>query len=64
MYGYYDYDNDPYHDRDYQFEVTCTNCGMTRSSLDAGFCSCGSSGETYASEDASRWNEHMRRTGR
>lgn len=60
-----DYDDDPYHDQDYAFDITCTSCGCVYDSMHNGPCpSCGSSSQTYSSGDASRWNEHLRRTGR
>jgi rubrerythrin len=60
-----DSDDGFYRDRDYEFDVTCTNCGTVYGSLHDGPCpSCGSSSQTFSSFDARVWNEHLRRTGR
>lgn len=65
MWSDYDYDRDEREDREYAFEVTCGSCGelyLNTSSVDCP--TCGSASQSYASADASRWNSHMRRTGR
>lgn len=60
------YDDDPYgdyRDDDFAFVVTCSDCGAEFDNRDDG-CSCGSGSVTYHGADASRWNDHLRRTGR
>lgn len=59
------WDDDPYNDRDYEFDVECANCGRVYGSLHDGPCpSCGSSAQNFSGADAANWNEHLRRTGR
>ena len=51
-------------DREYDFLITCPQCGRERSNLDGGPCACGSSAESYDSADAARWNRHLDRERR
>ena len=59
------WNDDPYNDCAYEFDVECTNCGTVYGNLHDGPCpSCGSSSQTFSSLDARDWTEHLRRTGR
>lgn len=61
------YDDDPhgdYRDDDFAFTVRCSDCGCEYDNRDDGCPSCGGSSCSYNGDDASRWNDHVARTGR
>lgn len=59
------WDDDPYNDREYEFDVTCGSCGAVYGSLHDGPCpACESSSQIVSSADCASWNEYLRRTGR
>jgi rRNA maturation endonuclease Nob1 len=56
---YDDYDD---RDRQHSFMLTCSECACRYSNLDGVGCpNCGSCNCSYASEDASRWNDYADR---
>lgn len=48
-------------DLEHSFELQCSNCGASYSSLDRGCPSCGSGNCSYDSADAKRWNSYADR---